>query len=416
LLLQESLYERKKEKTATIKLKNGTALDPDSGLEDVAHVYRDKTSNQLYTTVLAYTDIQKNKNSYYKMQVLESDNGSRCWLFRSWGRIGTTIGNKKVEMLSSLTEACCQFAEIFEEKTGNFWGDENPKKHAGKYSPIEIDYEDDEKAKKMSEKMQSIPSKLPKSVQDLVRMIFDIDIMKKALLEFELDLEKMPLGRLSKKQLQEAYKTLNLLSDLVTKGAAENEFIGLSNKFFTHVPHNFGIKKAPIINSVEAIQAKREMVDSLLEIEIAYSLLNDDKNDSDEVNPIDSHYEKLKTDMRPLDKDSKEFLLIKKYIENTHAKTHDQYTLEIEDVFAVERENEKRRYKPFRKLHNRQLLWHGSRLTNFVGILSHGLKIAPPEAPSTGNIFIKKFIANYITIFLNFRLHVWKGHLLCRYG
>ena len=32
----------------------------------------------------------------------------------------------------------------------------------------------------------------------------------------------------------------------------------------------------------------------------------------------------------------------------------------------------------------RMLLWHGSRLTNWVGILSQGLRIAPPEAPVTG--------------------------------
>ena len=32
----------------------------------------------------------------------------------------------------------------------------------------------------------------------------------------------------------------------------------------------------------------------------------------------------------------------------------------------------------------RTLLWHGSRLTNWVGILSRGLRIAPPEAPVTG--------------------------------
>lgn len=30
------------------------------------------------------------------------------------------------------------------------------------------------------------------------------------------------------------------------------------------------------------------------------------------------------------------------------------------------------------------LLWHGSRLTNFVGIISQGLRIAPPEAPCSG--------------------------------
>ena len=38
---------------------------------------------------------------------------------------------------------------------------------------------------------------------------------------------------------------------------------------------------------------------------------------------------------------------------------------------------------------NRKLLWHGSRLTNFVGILSQGLRIAPPEAPKSGYRFGK---------------------------
>ena len=35
------------------------------------------------------------------------------------------------------------------------------------------------------------------------------------------------------------------------------------------------------------------------------------------------------------------------------------------------------------------MLWHGSRVTNFVGILSEGLKIAPPDAPVTGYMFGK---------------------------
>ncbi len=35
------------------------------------------------------------------------------------------------------------------------------------------------------------------------------------------------------------------------------------------------------------------------------------------------------------------------------------------------------------------LLWHGSRLTNYVGILSEGRKIAPYEAPATGYMFGK---------------------------
>jgi len=35
------------------------------------------------------------------------------------------------------------------------------------------------------------------------------------------------------------------------------------------------------------------------------------------------------------------------------------------------------------------LLWHGSKITNFMGIIAKGLKVAPPEAPATGYMFGK---------------------------
>lgn len=55
----------------TFKVKDGLAVDPDSGLEDIAHVYVD--SNNKYSVVLGLTDIQRNKNSYYKVQLLKAD-------------------------------------------------------------------------------------------------------------------------------------------------------------------------------------------------------------------------------------------------------------------------------------------------------------------------------------------------------
>ncbi len=71
-----------------------------------------------------------------------------------------------------------------------------------------------------------------------------------------------------------------------------------------------------------------------------------------------------------LPKGSDEFSMLQEYVSNTHAVTHSQYSLEVLEVFKVDREGEGKKYKSFSKLHNRQLLWHGSRKTNFVGILS----------------------------------------------
>jgi len=51
----------------------------------------------------------------------------------------------------------------------------------------------------------------------------------------------------------------------------------------------------------------------------------------------------------------------------------------------------------------RMLLWHGSRLTNMVGILSSGLRVAPPEAPVTGymvcvSIYLSDFIDAFVSV------------------
>src|SRR5690606_7831338 len=145
--------------------------------------------------------------------------------------------------------------------------------------------------------------------------------------------------------------------------------------------------KIPIINTEEMLKEKIEMLETLRDMEIATNLLrvqSDSKED-----PIDANYQKLKTDITPIEKDEEEHKLVSKYVQNTHGSTHNYYTLELIDLFRVSRHGESERYKKYKDLHNKQLLWHGSRITNFGGILSQGLRIAPPEAPVTGYMFGK---------------------------
>lgn len=384
---RKSIYTKSMPSKLTLKLKGGLAVDPDSGLAEVAHVYKVKDGT-IYNCVLNKVDIQTDKNSYFKMQVLQADTGNKFWFFRSWGRIGTTIGGNKVESCATAYDAINSFEHHFEEKTGNALDAQRGgyfHKMPGLYYPVDIDY-GDEKTKKLAA-TSDVKSKLEPAVQDLVRMLFDVDTMKKVMLEFELDMEKMPLGKLSQKQLQGAMRVLTEISNLIVNGGSNPQFIDASNRFYTFIPHNFGVETPTVLDTVEQVNEKQAMIDSLMEIEIAYSLLNADTDES--LNPLDANYDQLKTEMETLKRDSDEFKLLVTYVKNTHASTHTHYDLEVQEIFKIKRKGEERRYKPFKKLHNRKLLWHGSRLTNFVGILSHGLKIAPPEAPVTGYMFGK---------------------------
>ncbi|XP_076464586.1 poly [ADP-ribose] polymerase 1-like [Babylonia areolata] len=366
-------------------VKGGAAVDPESGLAETTHVLKDKGDN-LYTAVLGLVDITRSTNSFYKLQALEGDSANSYWLFRAWGRVGTTVGGNKVERCGSKDSVIDKFKNLYLDKTGNHWEDRNDfQKKPNKFYPLEIDYgQDDETVKKLS--VSGSKSGLPKSVQDLICLIFDVDQMKKAMMEFEIDMKKMPLGKLSKRQIESAYKVLTELQTLVTKKGTKTQFVDATNRFYTLIPHDFGMGNIKLLDTEEAIKTKTEMLDNLLEIEVAYSLLRGGDAGED---PIDAHYKKLKCGLQPVDKKADMYKKMCDYVKNTHAATHQQYTLDVLDIFEVDREGEQQQFEPFKAMHNRQLLWHGSRTTNFAGILSQGLRIAPPEAPVTGYMFGK---------------------------
>lgn len=55
----------------TYKFKNGNPVDLDCGLEENAHVFCD--SGLQYSVILGFVNISNNKNSYFRMQLLESN-------------------------------------------------------------------------------------------------------------------------------------------------------------------------------------------------------------------------------------------------------------------------------------------------------------------------------------------------------
>ncbi|VDK79405.1 unnamed protein product [Gongylonema pulchrum] len=103
-------------------------------------------------------------------------------------------------------------------------------------------------------------TKLPKPVQQIIGMIFDVDSMNSILRDFEIDTEKMPLGRLSKRHLQNAYKVLTELQNvgalkLLTEAgnATYANYLDATNRFFTLIPHNFGMNKPPLLNTAKLL-------------------------------------------------------------------------------------------------------------------------------------------------------------------
>lgn len=238
-----------------VQLKNGAYVDPDSGLENKGHVYRD--GKEVFTAVLSCSDVATGKNSYYKLQIIESDKKNKWWLFKAWGRIGTTIGKNKVEEYGDVESARLDFEEKFLEQTGNEWYAKGSfKKCAGKYFMQDIDFGQGQQDKLIKLDDGAIGSKLVPSVQELMKMLFNVETMKETMLEFELDLEKMPLGKLTQRQIRAAYTELAKLQEGIhgDKKMPTSEIVALSNKFYTMIPHSAGVDALPRLDNEEIIK------------------------------------------------------------------------------------------------------------------------------------------------------------------
>ena len=201
----------------------------------------------------------------------------------------------------------------------------------------------------------------------------------------------------------------------------DGELVTLSNRYFTLVPTSeFAHSAIPAFRDVALLRKQQLHLSQLTDLQIATKILmgaraciirlratkEDDSlqlsainralsqmSSLPRLNPLDYCYFALRVDMRLLHRTDSEWQLIHRYLHASHPEGSEQQW-EVYDAFRVERKGEVERYERVAsKLGNRKLLWHGSGVGNFAGLLSQGLRIAPPEADVRGHMFGKGIYA-----------------------
>ena len=75
---------------------------------------------------------------------------------------------------------------------------------------------------------------------------------------FQLDLKKMPLGKLSKKQIEKAFGILGEAQRLLDEGgpmeSIHPQILDCSNRFYTLIPHDCGLGTPPLLNDPNLIK------------------------------------------------------------------------------------------------------------------------------------------------------------------
>ncbi|KAH9891324.1 poly polymerase catalytic domain-containing protein [Cubamyces lactineus] len=399
----------------TVVKRGAAPVDPMSGLVDTHEVL--VTTEGVWDAMLNQTDVGKNANKFYVLQLLHpiGKDGS-CVLYTRWGRVGEN-GQSQQKGPWPPAMAVNQFKKQFKAKAGVDWEQRVgmvPKK--GDFRYAERSYDDDEEEKEKESKSgvsskdaeeEKIPdSTLPPEIQILCRLIFNSSLLDAHLSSMNYDANKLPLGKLAKSTILNGFAALKTLSEVIAQpaGATALSLGGfrpaveeLTGRYYSIIPHVFGRGRPIVIDNIDRLKKELELVDALGDMEVASKLIASaipKDADGRPVNPLDAHFRSLQlSKMEPVARTSSEFSALETYTRDTHGATHRHYGVEVLQAFRVEREHETEAWMKagYGSIPDgdRLLLWHGSRTTNFAGILKQGLRIAPPEAPVTGYMFGK---------------------------
>ncbi|KAH9487840.1 Poly [ADP-ribose] polymerase 3 [Bulinus truncatus] len=294
---------------------------------------------------------------------------------------------------NSSDDAVRDFEKKFYDKTKNRWNErKNFSPVPGKYTLLdmagseETTDEVDSKSKDVVNKVTA-ECNLDKQTQNLIKLIFDNDMFKAALKNLDIDINKMPLGKLSKTQIAKGFEALEKLEEAITKKQTKNKINELTSNFYTIIPHTFGRSVPPVIDSLEMVQKKYDMLAVLGDIEFAQCIKKDEGSQQNAPNsnaphPLDANYGLLNCKLKLLPKTSKNYQILEKYFQATKGAYSRKLTLL--NIWEVDRDEEGKRFAANENIDYRKLLWHGTNVAVVAAILKTGLRIMPHSGGRVG--------------------------------
>jgi poly [ADP-ribose] polymerase len=343
--------------------------------------------------VLQVTDIKTNHNKYYAIELHAAQQDGRT-LYRIFTHYGRTddletnpnAGQKECRYFDTPGEADACYLSIYREKTGPRKGYKEvalASTRIGSHkargtSTGEVDARTLEKINRKKDESALAPaaktSSLHPSVQALVRYLYDEAtnaLTSTVAAKITANGIETPLGILTIGQIEKGENILTQLYDLFqqkqTKGR-DDDMVQLTGEFYTTIPHRIGRSRAAVknavINTLEMLYEKQEtlqlMKDMLQVNGEAGSVLFDAK--------VDQEYEALKCDIAAVEPDDPRYKELEQYVVKSQIKTN---TIRVKNIWSLRRSSEWDEFTT--SIGNQRLLFHGSRIQNWVGILSRGI-------------------------------------------
>jgi poly [ADP-ribose] polymerase len=335
--------------------------------------------------VLQVTDIKNNNNKYYAIELHVAGGAFR--VFTHYGRTddletNPNAGQKECRYFDDREAAEGEYDKIYKEKTSKSKGYQEVSLASSKIgsqrargqSSGEVDGKTLDKLKAADGaplKPEKKKSELVTGIQDLVRYIFSEAthaLTTTVAAKITANGIETPLGILTVGQIEKGEKILATIHAAFADGRAHSDLEDLSGEFYTAVPHRIGRTREAIaeavIDSLPAIAAKLDtlqLMKDMLAVNGEHgSVLFDDE--------VDQQYQALGAQLSWVEPGSSEWKEWASYVEKSQVKSKN---VKVQHVYRVKRPQEFDAFDT--KVGNERMLFHGSRIQNWVGLLTRGI-------------------------------------------
>ncbi|WP_394839080.1 WGR domain-containing protein [Pendulispora rubella] len=352
----------------------------------------------LQKAVLQVTDIKTNRNKYYAIELHKGAGGGGKEAFRVFTHYGRTddletnpdAGAKECRFFDETAPAMACYQQIYREKTSAKKGYKeislaSSRIGSSKARGTSAGEIDAKTIAKVAEQQKNAPkpkvSDLHPLVQGLISYIYaeaTNALTSTVAAKITAQGIETPLGVLTLGQIERGEAYLQELYQLFQSGRkSRREMERLSGEFYTCIPHRIGRTRAAveeaIIDSMADFDQKQEtlqLMKDMLAVNGDAGVLFDSK--------VDAQYEALRCNVLAMEAGSVAFREIERFVLESQVKSK---TIKVHNIYTLKRPDEWDVYDT--QVGNERQFFHGSRIKNWVGLLSRGI-LMPKIVTSMG--------------------------------
>lgn len=338
--------------------------------------------------VLNKTDLLKNSNKFFSIELQESIDG-KFRILTNYGRVGNP-GVQEGRYFEDRVSAENEYNAILRKKQGKSKGyvlvdvakaEVGSEQAKAKQATINFS------ASKIKFNMPMIKRDIHPEVRSLVSRIYE-DATGELTNSYNVTIKdgsiRTPLGVLSQKQIdigKAVMKSIQAALQFKDTPSRTRDLISFSNRYFSAIPR----KLPPFPKPEDVAILDQKKADAEEELLILMQDVFDIKGGI--TDDIDQKYKGLRSSINYLENDSPDFMRIRDFAIETQSNRHG-VEIWVNRIYRVKLESDYSRFNP-NGLTPIKELFHGSRPSNILGIMSKGLLIAPKNVPSTGYMFGK---------------------------